>query len=263
MIDIKNFVINPAHKKEFQELINVANLSLKNWDINWTNFLQEYIFEEIFLQLQNLSDISFFRHGGYENSSRIKVACYRTSIAPTSEVLVNSFPGEGIDIRGNFLFDNANQTDFRNFIMQFNLSENEIGDIWTLRDQGAQGIIAKNTLNLMEQEIFHLRDVETKLKKIKLEELQTPIPRTKKFINTVEASLRLDAIASAGFRISRNKISNCIQIGLLRLNGEIVNKATIAVKIGDILMLENKGVVEIFGMERTKRNRWKIKLIKK
>ena len=263
MIDIKDFEISHAYKKELEELIKVSNLALKNWDINWTNFLQNYIFEEIYIHLQNLSDISFFIFGGYENPSRVKVACFRTSLAPSSKDLINSFPGEGIDIRGNFLFDNANQTDFRNFIMRFNLKENEIGDLWTLRDKGAQGIISKNSLNLINNESYFLRDVKTNFKIVRLDELKTPIIRTKKLINTVEASVRLDAIASAGFRISRNKICDRIKNGLLILNGEKVNKSTISLKVGDKIMLENKGFIEILEMEKTKRERWKIKLIKK
>jgi len=63
--------------------------------------------------------------------------------------------------------------------------------------------------------------------------------KTKKLINTVEASTRLDAIASAGFRISRAKINERIENGMLRLNGSRVNKPTINLKIGDKLDLEN------------------------
>ena len=50
---------------------------------------------------------------------------------------------------------------------------------------------------------------------------------------------------------------------MLKLNGSKVNKPTINVKIGDKLELENKGFIEIINLEITKRERWKVKLLRK
>ena len=48
-----------------------------------------------------------------------------------------------------------------------------------------------------------------------------------------------------------------------RLNGKRVNKSNINLKIGDKLQLENKGFIEILNLEITKRERWKVKLLRK
>ena len=50
-----------------------------------------------------------------------------------------------------------------------------------------------------------MRDVKVKINVVVIHELQIPTGRSKKLVNTVEASTRLDAIASAGFRVSRTK----------------------------------------------------------
>ena len=50
---------------------------------------------------------------------------------------------------------------------------------------------------------------------------------------------------------------------MLRLNGNKVHKPTINLKIGDKLQLENKGFIEILNLEITKRERWKVKLLRK
>jgi len=50
---------------------------------------------------------------------------------------------------------------------------------------------------------------------------------------------------------------------MLRLNGRKVNKPTINLKNGDKLELENKGFIEILNLEITKRERWKVKLLRK
>ena len=54
-----------------------------------------------------------------------------------------------------------------------------------------------------------------------------------------------------------------IETGVLKLNGKTVKKGTISLKVGDKLQLDNKGLIEILDLEITKRERWKIKLVRK
>ncbi len=56
--------------------------------------------------------------------------------------------------------------------------------------------------------------------------MEIPFKRPEKIINTVEASTRVDAIASAGFGLSRSKITTQIKQGYLRLNWELYNPDT-------------------------------------
>ena len=263
MIDIKDFEVNSSFRNEMEQLINISNLSLKNWEIYWTTFLSQNVYESILNQFKNLNDLSYFVYGGYEGSERAKVACFRKSLQPDKKELIESFPSKGIEIKGNFLFDNANQADFRNLLIENGITEADIGDIWTLGDKGAQGIITNLNQELFNKRISFLREVEVILEIINLEELKTPIKRVKKYINTVEASLRLDTVSSAGFRLSRNKISDRIKSNLVSINGIKVNKSTIKVKVGDKIKLENKGFIEILDIKQTKRERWKIKILKK
>jgi len=262
MIDLKGFEKDCLYKSEIRHLIDISNCAYKTWEIRWTQFFPSYISEEILKEFQNLIDLSYFVYGGYTNADRVKIACFRQSIQPSTEDLILSFPGKGVNISGNFLFDNATQDDFRNFLINHGVNKNMIGDIWTLGERGAQGIIDFNQ-NIQKQNKYFLRDVEVNINSIDLIELRTPIERVEKLINSVEASTRIDAIASAGFRISRSKIIDKIKNGLLYLNGLKVNKSTITLKVGDKIRFENKGVIEILEMEKTKRERWKIKILKK
>ena len=262
MINFKDFENNCLFKTEMKHLIDISNLAYKNWDIYWTNFFPSYIYEEILKQVSNLSDLSYFVYGGYKNADRARIACFRNSIEPKKTDMINTFSAKGIHITGNFLFDSATQDDFRNFLVMNGINKNMIGDIWTLGDRGAQGIIDADQA-IHTEETFFLRDVEVKINLININELKTPIERAEKLITTIEASIRLDAIASAGFRISRSKILNKIKTGFIKVNGLKVNKATINLKVGDKIKFENKGFIEILEVEQTKRERWKIKLLKK
>jgi len=263
MIDLKEILINSNYKKETEELINIANLAYKHWETYWTGFNSTYVCEEILKNFDNLNDFKFFIYGGFSSSQRSRIACFRGDNIPEEDALKSNFPAQGIKINGNFLFDNATQDDFRSLLIENGLNKIKVGDIWTIGDRGAQGIIDNIDVNFLNEKFFYLRDVKVKINLVAISELQIPAGRLKKLVNTVEASTRLDAIASAGFRISRTKIIERIENGMLRLNGSKVNKPTINLKIGDKLQLENKGFIEILNLEITKRERWKVKLLRK
>ena len=263
MIDLKEIIINSNYKKETEELINIANLAYKYWGTYWTGFNSTYVCEEILKDFENLNDFKFFIYGGFSSSQKSRIACFRGDNIPEEDALKTNFPAQGIKINGNFLFDNATQDDFRNLLIENGVNKIKVGDIWTIGDRGAQGIIDNLDVNYLNEKFFYLRDVKVKINLVGIDELQIPSGRTKKLVNTVEASTRLDAIASAGFRISRTKIIERIENGMLKLNGSKVNKPTINLKIGDKLELENKGFIEILNLEITKRDRWKVKLLRK
>ena len=263
MIDLKEILINSNYKKETEELINIANLAYKHWETYWTGFNSTYICEEILKDFENLNDFKFFIYGGFSSSQRSRIACFRGDNIPEEDALKSNFPAQGIKINGNFLFDNATQDDFRSLLIENGVNQLKVGDIWTIGDRGAQGIIDNLDIEHLDEKIFYLRDVKVKINVVGIDELQIPSGRSKKLVNTVEASTRLDAIASAGFRVSRTKIIERIENGMLRLNGSKVNKPTINLKIGDKLELENKGFIEILNLEITKRERWKVKLLRK
>ena len=262
MIDLKNFEKDCLFKSEIRHLIEISNLAYKTWEICWTNFFPSHIQEEILKEFSNLSDLSYFVYGGYVNADRAKIACFRKSIQPSAKDIISSFAGKGVNISGNFLFDNPSQDDFRDFLINHGINKDMIGDIWILGERGAQGIIDLNE-NIQQKNRYFLRDIDVKVNFIDLQELKTPISRMEKLISTVEASIRIDAIASAGFRISRSKIIDKIKNGFIFLNGSKVNKSTTTLKVGDKIKFENKGIIEILEMEKTKRERWKIKILKK
>ena len=262
MLDFKDLLTKSIYKRDIKKIIDISHLAFKNWGTYWTDFIPSHIYKEILKKFNNLDDLSYSVYGGYDNADRVKIACTRKSINKSNNEIKDDFPAIGIDIKGNFLFDNASQTDFRNLIKSLVRREDHIGDIWTLGDRGAQGIVDIIYATQLNGSKSFLRDVEVGIKIVPIESLRLPSRRVEKYISTVEASKRLDAVASAGFRVSRNKINEQIKNGFLIVNGLKIYKPTYIIKKGDIIQLENKGLVEILSIEITKRERWKITLIK-
>jgi RNA-binding protein YlmH len=85
-------------------------------------------------------------------------------------------------------------------------------------------------------------------------------PPQKKEINTVEASLRLDAIASAGFGISRSKMAEAISAGDVRVNWKDISQSSYNVKTGDLISFRGKGRLEVGEVTVTKKERYRVHL---
>ena len=160
------------------------------------------------------------------------------------------------------MFDRAKENDFRDVLHEFDIEAGEIGDIWLIRDRGAQAICSQQCADFIHQRIGKLREVEVVIKALDNENMELPFKRPEKIINTVEASKRIDAIASAGFGLSRSKITTLIKQGCLRLNWTLNDQPSKSISIGDLIHLENKGSLKILNIDKTKKERWRIKLLR-
>ena len=72
--------------------------------------------------------------------------------------------------------------------------------------------------------------------------------------------MRLDAIASAGFRMSRSKMSDLVTSGAVRVNWREGSKPKTAVATGDVISLRGKGRVEVGEVETTKKGKFSVQL---
>ena len=251
---------NSSFKKELKPLLNYAEKALREREPIWSPFVSAQVIEEIKNKFYNLNDISCKFYGGFPSAERKRI-CFLRSGEEMSSPLPN-IPIKGIYLKGNFLFDRAKKKDFRDFLHKLDAKADEIGDIWLIRDRGAQAICTEKCANLMHQRISQLREVEIAIEAISINDMEIPYKKPEKIINTVEASKRIDAIASAGFGLSRSKITNQIKQGFLRLNWELNAQPSKSVNVGDLIHLEKKGSLKILNIDKTKKERWRIKLLR-
>lgn len=106
---------------------------------------------------------------------------------------------------------------------------------------------------------LQVRSVKVETRVVPLSELRAPAPRTQE-MSTVEASLRLDAIASAGFRMSRSKMADMVKAGSVRVNWKECKKASADVKSGDIISATGKGRVEVGEITTTAKGKYQVQL---
>tara|TARA_B100000579_G_scaffold53202_1_gene37165 strand:- start:116 stop:904 length:789 start_codon:yes stop_codon:yes gene_type:complete len=256
----EKILFNSPFKKELETLLKYAEKAINEREAIWSPFLSPQLIEEVKNRFNNLNDITCNFDGGFPNAERKRICFTRSDKAIYS--VYPDIPIKGIYLKGNFLFDRAKQNDFRDVLDKLNAKADEIGDIWLIRDRGAQAICSQKCADLMHAKIGKLREVEIVIEAIPLSEMEIPFKRPEKVINTVEASTRIDAIASAGFGLSRSKIATQIKEGFLRLNWELNNQPSKSINIGDLIHLERKGSLKILNIDKTKKERWRIKLLR-
>ncbi|TQD74326.1 hypothetical protein C1H46_040143 [Malus baccata] len=107
---------------------------------------------------------------------------------------------------------------------------------------------------------FLVGNVPVSFKRIPLIALDYEPPRTKSF-KTIEASVRVDAIASAGFKLSRTKLVDLIRDGDVRVNWTPVTKNGATLKTGDVVSVRGKGRLKIGEINPTKKGKFAVELI--
>lgn len=82
-------------------------------------------------------------------------------------------------------------------------------------ETGAQMLVAAHMVPHFESALTQVRKVPVETRVMDLTELRVRAPKVEQF-RSVEASMRLDAVASAGFRTSRSKVADWIARGDVR-----------------------------------------------
>ncbi len=259
-VNRKDCLYNFDFQKEIDSLTEYSEMALRKWEPIWTPFISGQIREEAIKMYKNLNDVICTSSGGYKNAERQRLCFTRDeSKSPCHD---SEIPIKGLYVKGNFLFDRARPNDFRKAIKDLGVKNGEIGDIWLIRDRGAQAICSEECAIKIKNKKGKIRDVEIQVQAMIISDMETPFQRAPKTINTVEASTRIDAIASAGFGLSRSKISTRIKEGHIRLNWLKINQTSKIVNIGDLIHLETKGSLKVLNIEQTKKERWRIKLLR-
>ena len=164
-----------------------------------------------------------------------------------------------LEIAGNFLFDTATHRDFLGAMLGTGIVREKTGDIIVLGERGAQAIVVPELAEFLEMNLQQVRSVPVKTQPIDINELKVREPK-KKELTTVEASLRLDAIASAGFGMSRSKMVDIIESGDVRVNWKEINQASSQLKSGDLIAIRGKGRLEVGEIAVTKKERYRVQL---
>ena len=167
-------------------------------------------------------------------------------------------------LRGRFTFEAASHRDFLGAVLNgAGLDRRVIGDILLDGERGATLFVAPGVVAAVETGVTAVRGVGVVVSQVDPADIRLPDPPAPPTpVQSTEASLRLDAVASAGFRTSRAKMASLIRSGGVRLNWAPTTKGSAVVSAGDIIACSGKGRVEVVGVGLTAKGRWRVEMLR-
>lgn len=242
-------------------LLRLADAALRSWEPQWTPFLAGAALEQAQHQLGTLSGLQLHSWGGYPGAERRRLLLAPAELTLADDALTTPALA-GLELLGNFLFDPAEPADFEASLLAAGMPEGALGDLWLRGDRGAQAIALAEAAAALDGRELTVRSVSISVQQRPLDALQLPQPRKPRRLSSVEASLRLDAVGSAGFGVSRSRMSALIRQGAVRLNWQPVSSPSKELVCGDRVQVQGRGELLLERAELTQKQRWRVELLR-
>ncbi|KAL6561810.1 hypothetical protein OROMI_017411 [Orobanche minor] len=237
-----------------KRILELAERASFSREVLHSDFLTPPVLRESMLALEKFADIKMVVQGGYPEAERCRLSVGQAETFTSDPDIVAA-----LSISGKFGFEPCSHGDFLGAILGTGIVRNRLGDIILQGEKGAHILVVPELVDFLASSLDKVRNVPVTCQKIPLLALEYQPPRTKS-MKTVEASLRLDAIASASFKISRSKMTNLISKGDVRVNWTTVMKNNTTVKTGDIISVSGKGRVKVGEINSTRKGKFGVEL---
>ncbi|KAJ7948662.1 RNA-binding S4 domain-containing protein [Quillaja saponaria] len=242
--------------KEVKHILEMARRASSRREVLHTNFLTPPVLKESMQVLEKLADVKAIAQGGYPEAERCRI-----SVGHPEELTSDPDIIAALSITGNFGFQPCSHGDFLGAILGTGIAREKLGDIILQGEQGAQIVIVPELVDFLMSSLDKVGNVSVSCTRIPLISLDYEPPRTRSF-KTIEASLRVDAVASAGFKISRSKLVDLISKGDVRVNWTPIAKNGTTLKTGDIVSVSGKGRLKVGEVNSTKKGKFAVELIR-
>lgn len=241
--------------------LSAAERVIRNWTATVTDFVTPPESEALLSSLRGLADLRVEAWGGYEQAERKVLALARADIVENNSAIHELVKKELVclQIKGNFLFDPASHRDFLGALLGAGVTRQKVGDIIVLGDRGCQTIVSKDVAEFLSVSVTSVRSVPVKIERIDWGLLEVRAPSVKE-MNIVEASMRLDAVASAGFSMSRSKFAEMVRAGDCQINYKQATSPAKLLKTSDVVSLRGKGKLEVGETSLTSKGRHRVQI---
>ncbi|CAL9017222.1 unnamed protein product [Prunus brigantina] len=255
--DLLKGVVDKTVIEEVKHVLEMARRASLRREVLHTNFLTPPVLKESMLALEKLADLKAVAQGGYPQAERCRISVGHPELLTSDPDIIVA-----LSITGNFGFQPCSHGDFLGAILGTGIAREKFGDVIFQGEKGAQVIVVPDLADYLISSLDKVvGNVPVSLTKIPLIALDYEQPRTKSF-KAIELSLRIDAIASAGFKISRSKLVDLIRDGDVRLNWTPVTKNGATLRTGDIVSVRGKGRLKIGEINSTKKGKFAVELIR-
>jgi len=246
----------PENRELAARAVEQAQAACERWEVSFTDFLEPPAASDCALAVGRLADAEARPWGGYPHAERVRLRLGRPET-------LDAEPAEGVAllvVEGSFMFDAASHRDFLGALLGTGIERSRVGDLVVQGERGAHVLATPEMAVYLAGALTQVRSVRVACSMQPLSALRVTEPKMDT-IRTAEASLRLDAVASAGWRVSRGKMAESIEAGDVRLNwrSEGVKTSTV-VKSGDVISIRGRGRLTVGEVSMTKKERYSVEL---
>jgi len=189
--------------------------------------------------IRGIGSLAYRFSGGFRGAERQRAAIF-PDYYPRERVEI---PLAAVKLDGAGDFSQVGHRDVLGAVLGCGIRREKIGDV-ILTGQGAQVVMAPEIVPVVVHNLQAVQKVPVYVTEIDLEQLEAPVQQVKEIKATV-ASLRLDAVASAGFGTSRSQMVRDIKAGKVKVNWKPVENPARSIAAGDVISVRGKGRLEV------------------
>lgn len=235
-------------------LIDLAEAVLRGQPYRLSGFLDPYQASIAETVAAHYDAVQLSFAGGYDAAERLKAAFVNISYAGRIDYGIAAVQAE-VDVR----FTHISHRDVLGSLMGLGITREVVGDI-VMVPAGCQVILDAPIVPFILQHWCKIGEAAARVAPLALEAIIAPPSQIKEIKATV-ASLRLDAVAAAGFGVSRSKMAQEIAAARLKVNWREAKNAAQPITAGDVIAIRGRGRVEVAEIAgQTKKGRYSIHL---
>lgn len=250
--------INDAEQLEaMNKLIDKVSICLKNYSVEFTDFLDPYqrkLSESI---LNRIPDISYSFEGGYEEAERKSIIIYPDYLEYEN---IEENPIAAIEVSGNFKFNRSSHSDYLGAILGKGIVREKIGDILSFEDR-AFVIVHRDILSYLLVNLDKIGREGVRVKEVEFSDVEIPEEEFEEKVITVSSD-RLDNFISEIYNLSRSKSSALIESDRVKLDFKPTNSKTVKVEDSSLISVRGFGrtrVEKLLGTSKKGKHRYRVK----
>lgn len=243
---------DPLNRQQMVRLLDRVEGVLKHYEVKATDFMTPYQMKLGMDILRGIDGIGFIATGGYPGAERQVLVIYPDYYTEDQVPL----PIKALEARGNTQFNQVTHRDYLGSLLALGIKREKVGDI-LLHGEGNQHfchmIVLEELKDYIQFNLEKVGRVSVTLKEIPLDGVKPQEIAFQEGSATV-ASLRLDAVISQAFKVSRSDAQGLISRELVTVNWEPIQRASYQVEPGDLISVRGKGRLEIVSIEGNTRS---------
>lgn len=220
------------------KLLDLAEGANKSRKYRVSEFLDPHAYNVAEIIAANFDNVRLETDGGFMNAERVKAAFVSEDFFGQPDYGISCFLASW-DKR----YYDLSHRDVLGAFMGSGCKREALGDI-VFVPEGAQFVVEKTLVNYLQGNLTQIGSAPVTLTEINKDDLLQKEEKVK-VINATVADLRLDAVAAAGYGVSRSRMADEIKSLNVKVNWKEAKKAAQSVNVGDVISFRGRGRVEI------------------